>query len=126
MKAVFPSKEIKPTLDSRLEPILGNAKSYVIIGDDPNNFIVLINEASEKECVMAKKFKELDVDAVVSCKLCQHCLVNLKKLSIDAWKCDGSRTIRESWSKFTLGGIFPRQKPDIVLDCKHKTMITNL
>jgi predicted Fe-Mo cluster-binding NifX family protein len=119
MKAVFPSKSENPTIDSELEPVFGNAKSYFIVGANMDDYVVIPNDPnSEKECHMGDLFLKYGVDTVVSCELCEHCMQNLKNLGIDTWKCDGSVNIRESYNKFILGGIFSRVLPDIV-ECQH-------
>lgn len=119
MNIVFPTKEDNPNLDSLLEPVFGNAKTYMIFGGDINDYTVVKNETKPDEiCHMGHVFKEHNVDTVISCQLCIHCMENLRMLNIDAWKCDGSANVRESYNKYIIGGIFQRTKPDIAT-CHH-------
>ncbi|MCY3414166.1 MAG: hypothetical protein INQ03_21150 [Candidatus Heimdallarchaeota archaeon] len=120
MRICFPTKDTNPTLNSKPEPVFGNAVSFVLVGDDPNDIIILENNPNDKEeCHMGKDFVNHGVKSIVSNSLCRDCMNNLEQLGIDVWRCDESINILEIYQKYTLGGTFIRKTPDIV-DCKHQ------
>jgi predicted Fe-Mo cluster-binding NifX family protein len=123
MIAVFPSKVKDATLESEIEPVFGDAESYVIIGPDLKDMVVVPNTPEPgKDCHMAETFKKHRVRAVVSEKMCKHCMENLQNIGIDVWKFDKTLNIRESYNKFVMGGVYVRHTPEIV-KCKHTVAV---
>ena len=120
MRICFPAAEIEATLDSKLERVLGNAKSYLIYDTAKETYEVIPNfPDDDSNCKLALYLDDYDLDVVISCELCISCFDIFESLDIDLWKCDGSINIRESYQKFIIGGIFHRIKPD-VCSCPHE------
>lgn len=120
MKVLFPSKEENPGINALMEPILGNAVSFIIMdSDDKSIWKVIKNENLDDEnCGLVDYLVEIGVDAVVACQICGHCMDKFAKTKIDLWKCDGSERLRESENKFLMGSLFVPTKPDMC-DCPH-------
>ena len=121
MKVCIPSSVPDPTLDSKPEPILGNAKSYLIYDRQLDSYKVIPEfKEDTHNCKLAMYLDDNDVDVVIAHKLCKACFSLLESFEIDLWRCDGCKTIREVYQKYIMGGIFHRNMPD-VCDCPHKS-----
>ncbi|MHA2098852.1 MAG: NifB/NifX family molybdenum-iron cluster-binding protein [Candidatus Kariarchaeaceae archaeon] len=120
MKVCIPSSVVDPTLDSKPEPILGNAKSYLIYDRQSDKYDVIPEFTEDNyDCKLAMYLDDYNVDVVIAHKLCETCFGLFESMDIDLWRCDGCKTIREVYQKYIMGGIFHRNMPD-VCDCPHK------
>lgn len=120
MKVCIPSSVVEPTLDSKPEPILGNAKSYLIYNRQVDTFEVIPEFIEDNyDCKLAMYLDDHEVDVVIAHKLCEVCFDLFESMDIDLWKCDGCKTIREVYQKYIMGGIFHRNNPDIC-ECPHQ------
>lgn len=118
MRVCFPSKDENPTLDSEPEPVFGNAKSYLLIGDDPDDIIVLKNPQDPEMKHMGDEFLKYNVKSIVSKDLCDGCMEELNSRGIDVWETDDSVNIREAFDKYLMGADYSRKKADID-NCEH-------
>ena len=120
MKVCIPSSVVDVTLDSKPEPILGNAKSYLIYDRQSDTFDVIPKFREDNyDCKLAMYLDDYEVNVVIAYEMCEACFDIFESLNIDLWKCDGCVTIREVYQKYIMGGIFHRNKPD-VCNCSHK------
>lgn len=120
MKVCIPSSVVEPTLDSKPEPILGNAKSYLVYDRSTDTFEIIPKFTEDNfDCKLAVYLDDHKVDVVIAHQLCEACFDIFESLDIDLWRCDGCKTIREVYQKYIMGGIFHRNMPD-KCDCPHK------
>ena len=98
MKVLFASKEENPGKNALIEPVLGNAVSFIIFDSDDKSVwkIIKNDNLDDEECSMVQKFVEIGVDAVVACQICGHCMEKFADTKIDLWKCDGSERLNHS------------------------------
>ncbi|MCY3413861.1 MAG: NifB/NifX family molybdenum-iron cluster-binding protein [Candidatus Heimdallarchaeota archaeon] len=110
MKLLIPSIDVESDLNSQPSKIFGNAKSFIMVDTCDGSLSTIKNEFDFDKSI-AMDLKDLGVGTIITEDICSSCFKNILHAGIDVYHDDGSITIRETYQKFLLGGIFPRNKP---------------
>ena len=107
MKILIPSADEKGTLNSVPSRVFGTGGSYVLYDTEKNEFMGIENTFyGAKHYNIAKDLTSFGVTDVIADMICKTCYKNLRKTGIVVWKDSTSVTIRESYQKFIIGGLF--------------------
>jgi len=107
MKVLISANDTHPNFESSLSRVFGNSPAFVIYNTNTKNFQPIDNEYySDKYVDIGKDLHKLNIDAIITEKLCDICFSSINKYGIDIWKDDGSISIREAINKFLIGGLF--------------------
>jgi len=124
MKVLISANDTHPNFGSSLSRVFGNSPAFVIYDTNTKNFQAIDNEYySDKHVDIGKDLHKLNIDAIITEKLCDTCFSSISKYGIDVWKDDGSISIREAINKFVIGGLFLMTKGELRMHLKKEEAI---
>ncbi len=124
MRVLIPGVPYNPNLSSPPANKFCDAKAYLIYNTDDNSILHYDNTIySENRINLIEILNLLKIDNVIAYNICEACFETIRSANISVWFDGSSRTIREAFQKFELGGLFLHANP--IRDQGHRKIINS-